>query len=1585
MRRALPTLATLATLPTVAKGRKAAVTALVRPVLAPLHENNVPADALSAGALSAANYVPLAGRTIATVTPVLVWNGVEIAPTDLDENLRGDDRVQVAIDVTDSAGATVRFITNERVVSRIVLTVATAPAVTWPSAPAQARIGDTLTISGDTWNGLPPGEIISREYQWRRGETPIAGATSASYQLTADDDQIFTAGFVRVRAAGAETVSSWMMATPPVTPLYTAPIAIGSLNNVTATQSGTPASVAGATVAAAFSTTPGVYSLASGGPSDTIDPATGAISLPLTTTGSRSIVVRKSNSGGSADVGFTLTVNPAGGVVADTYKAASIGGSTGTSWNTGAMLAGETLVVILRANSATLFVETDCAFTSPPPGAAFTPRYLSADNDTHCQAVWTYKAIADHPSGLAITTRSAFASIVNVGRNDFAAINTLMAGTSTTFSMPVVAQVLDGKTLFFLSRRSGTTTISTATPALPAASPTLPAAAGYYANGTLAHMWLTTPAASGDSAQSLTFSGTTRRSLIAIAFTPVTPGGPPPTNNAPDAMTTANFTVAAAPTASANEFDLTVSTLPGNGGSALLALEYRVSTPAPGITTGWIELTGGPATGTRRITVPPAYADTNILVQVRAVNAIAPAADGDSRSVRLIYTAPTVVSDPDVVFTSQPGTYQIDLTARVSAVPVEFLVGELPSWITEDQLTNGRLIVDAMDPAGPVTVAVRAINSGGFVDLSFTVEVEAAPLNENTTTLFSSSKVRQPFTPYPTGTPLDATGFWLSFMFHKTEAGLGSNNVVSVIASATNRRHFSLGWDRWSFRSTSTGTFFGLGAQGNPGTEAFPVPDAGFHRALFWVRRDGTSNNMLVRMWRSDEEDARDATITTYLAMADFNELWVGGIGQWGMPNQDFNGRLYDIAFGRGNPAGLHLATREALGVDGAGFFFSDQYNWAADGNGATLQHAWRFSEYRAGAPFSPGPFAATDPGLADRIGSANAWIASGATVWSDTPPGAFPPFPQWAALPSLTVSGDTITLVPGSSVSFPAPTITYQALWNGNPVTLTGNSYTKTGAGQFVVLARASNIYGARSLVLQADLFGAWTGAGDDPAQTFTMRGIASDGAYWGFAANAQVGFFVGFNRSGTMVRDNNPQAIPYVVGSATVVSSWPLSELMPSGLWVNGAMYNTTIITGTSRQGPCQGFHGASGSYSASFDRARSLPLTLEPGTFFWKAISEPNAASAKDRMLRTVPLACVPTTPAWDCFWMSPINLGPTANAAKKLWRWSEVDETAHVALSTAASGASWSISDALLRRHWQRVRFEFAHNASRDWMLSNEGPRQYGRDMMSGASDGHCLLMSDQLTVAEKRVIACQIIRHGITLSDGYDEFIARTGEVPFRTDGGHNRGRVIPMIVGGHFLRNTTQGVYMRNFGVRFTDRTSSQVPQDYGSYRRVTQRVVDISNGAGDVAWTPHYGNVAPGVPYPNGAQGSADWNGNADDQTMNNDMQAHPYRTVANTALIAEMMMIWAYGLRAYYNHDAALDYLHRHILKDRAGTGFPDPWRFRGEATAQYAEAGRWGGSATSFSQEYRFLISTVGGITGWTGGTFANRRPIYGAVAL
>jgi hypothetical protein len=173
--------------------------------------------------------------------------------------------------------------------------VPVAPAVvTAPTLAGSGEIGSEVSVDTGSWNGAPTFTL-----QWLRDGTEIAGATAATYVPGPEDD--LTALSCRVSASNEAGTAEAETATLAV--VYPAPTVVGELLDEVFDQGTGPETVA---AAPAFAGEALVFAVSGAGAS--IDAATGVISIPTDVALSEEVVVTATNSGGSAETSFLVTV-----------------------------------------------------------------------------------------------------------------------------------------------------------------------------------------------------------------------------------------------------------------------------------------------------------------------------------------------------------------------------------------------------------------------------------------------------------------------------------------------------------------------------------------------------------------------------------------------------------------------------------------------------------------------------------------------------------------------------------------------------------------------------------------------------------------------------------------------------------------------------------------------------------------------------------------------------------------------------------------------------------------------------------------------------------------------------------------------------------------------------------------------------------------------------------------------------------------------------------------------------------------------------------------------------------------------------
>lgn len=233
------------------------------------------------------------GLVFSTLSPHLVLDPATGLATVETAGLLAETPVTVT--ATNSGG------TAEVTFRLAVVAVPAAQNIEPPALSGTPLVGQTLTVSTGTW--VNADEFA---YRWRRDGVLIAGATATAYTLVAADDQRLVTAEVRARPSG-QAWSDWIGATGAVTVTWPAPVAGGSLPDL-ALATGEAMAVADLSAVftgsnIAYALTPASQALPAG---LALSPA-GLLSGTPTEEAVRNIVVRASNSGGSAESGFSLT------------------------------------------------------------------------------------------------------------------------------------------------------------------------------------------------------------------------------------------------------------------------------------------------------------------------------------------------------------------------------------------------------------------------------------------------------------------------------------------------------------------------------------------------------------------------------------------------------------------------------------------------------------------------------------------------------------------------------------------------------------------------------------------------------------------------------------------------------------------------------------------------------------------------------------------------------------------------------------------------------------------------------------------------------------------------------------------------------------------------------------------------------------------------------------------------------------------------------------------------------------------------------------------------------------------------------
>ena len=220
--------------------------------------------------------------------------GVLTLPTDV---AREGETVTVTASNSGGSAETSFLVTVTVPVVLVAPVVITAPAL-----KGTARIGSELTVATGLWSGLP---LPVLALQWLRDGAGIAGATAAVYVPVAADDRCA----LSCRVTGTNSVGRAAVETASLTATHAAPTVVGELLDEIFDQDGGSETIATAQVFAGHGLRFGAT-----GAGVAIDPATGVLTVSTAAPLSGEVVVSATNSGGSAEARFLLTVEAAGPV-----------------------------------------------------------------------------------------------------------------------------------------------------------------------------------------------------------------------------------------------------------------------------------------------------------------------------------------------------------------------------------------------------------------------------------------------------------------------------------------------------------------------------------------------------------------------------------------------------------------------------------------------------------------------------------------------------------------------------------------------------------------------------------------------------------------------------------------------------------------------------------------------------------------------------------------------------------------------------------------------------------------------------------------------------------------------------------------------------------------------------------------------------------------------------------------------------------------------------------------------------------------------------------------------------------------------
>lgn len=230
----------------------------------------------------------------------LQWlrGGVEIAGATADTYVpqAGDEGQEITVRVTASNAAGALVAVPEAVVAKAATPLPLPPLLlAAPVLAGAGKVGSPLGVEPGSWSGDPAIAL-----QWLRDGAEIAGATAATYVPADADDRATLA----VRVTASNVAGSQTVVTDGIAVTQVAPTLVGELYDEVLDREDGSVPVETAQV---FSGRALGYGVTGGGA--TIDAATGVLSLPTgTVLSGETVTVTATNSGGSAEASFLLTI-----------------------------------------------------------------------------------------------------------------------------------------------------------------------------------------------------------------------------------------------------------------------------------------------------------------------------------------------------------------------------------------------------------------------------------------------------------------------------------------------------------------------------------------------------------------------------------------------------------------------------------------------------------------------------------------------------------------------------------------------------------------------------------------------------------------------------------------------------------------------------------------------------------------------------------------------------------------------------------------------------------------------------------------------------------------------------------------------------------------------------------------------------------------------------------------------------------------------------------------------------------------------------------------------------------------------------
>lgn len=384
-----------------------------------------------------------------------------------------------------------------------------------------------------------------------------------------------------------------------------------------------------------------------------------------------------------------------------------------------------------------------------------------------------------------------------------------------------------------------------------------------------------------------------------------------------------------------------------------------------------------------------------------------------------------------------------------------------------------------------------------------------------------------------------------------------------------------------------------------------------------------------------------------------------------------------------------------------------------------------------------------------------------------------------------------------------------------------------------------------------------------------FGATAASKNGVTWTFNGNYTTGQYANGD--------------PWVVGPVTITAIFPA----PSD-GRNGTMVNPPI-------GSAQGFDKdlSYNPYNSSLNVGKSLPLTVAANSSVVSSVTA-DAYTQYNTIQMVSILTVVSSAPPAGSF--RPPAIGSGSRASQ--WNESQIDYSKLNTLARAPLTAAPALSSYVdwFSYPW----FEVDSNWSGRYLHpSYMAPTGYGRDLAIRTGDAALLLNLDY-TNAQKRDLLIGVIQAGI---DTYG-FVSKGGV--FYADGGHNIGRLAPLVVAAGVLNDSQMKGVIAGSGMKF---------QEYQQTFFVSQSDVNLTARV--------MNNNYPVTQYTAANIGMPEWGiRHFSNPEKDNNAWGTPYRDSGGCAFIAVTMAARVMGLRNVIAWEPLFQYAERRLNYEQSGS---------------------------------------------------------------